>query len=150
MCLLLFKPKLISKRVVLLCVHCSLSLSLFLSFFLSFFVYLLNLLFEPYRLHLLLPRREIFERVRSFHSVERFAVQLVQVSQRVDVFLVILVHDILGNLVVPVRFLFNLQRFTENDFYRLALRQDASFAEKSSQNASTQRATVKRRRGDAD
>merc|ERR1712216_719643 len=63
--------------------------SLSLSFFLSF-VYLLNLLFEPYRLHLLLPRREIFERVRSFHSVERFAVQLVQVSQRVDVFLVIL------------------------------------------------------------
>ena len=146
MCLLLFKPKLISTTC---CVTMRTLFSLSLSFFLSF-VYLLNLLFEPYRLHLLLPRREIFERVRSFHSVERFAVQLVQVSQRVDVFLVILVHDILGNLVVPVRFLFNLQRFTENDFYRLALRQDASFAEKSSQNASTQRATVKRRRSDAD
>ena len=65
-------------------------------------------LFESYRLHLLLPRREIFSRIASFHSVERLAVQLVQVPQSVDVFFVILVHDVFRNRVVSVRFLLNL------------------------------------------
>ena len=65
-------------------------------------------LFESYRLHLLLPRCEIFSRIASFHSVERLAVQLVQVPQRVDVFFVILVHDVFRNRVVSVRFLSNL------------------------------------------
>jgi len=65
-------------------------------------------LFESYRLHLLLPRCEIFSRIASFHSVERLAVQLVQVPQRVDVCFVILVHHVFRNRVVSVRFLPNL------------------------------------------
>ena len=65
-------------------------------------------LFESYRLHLLLPRCEIFSRIASFHSVERLAVQLVQVPQRVDVCFVILVHHVFRNRVVSVRFLSNL------------------------------------------
>ena len=65
-------------------------------------------LFESYRLHLLLPRCEIFSRIASFHSVERLAVQLVQVPQCVDVCFVILVHHVFRNRVVSVRFLPNL------------------------------------------